>query len=45
MRNFIELWYCSADRCGTVDQQLVASVLERFELEFASGHAWPAILS
>ena len=39
MCDFIELWYHSAGRSSTVDQQLVASLLERLELESAREHA------
>jgi hypothetical protein len=39
MCNFAELWYHSAGRSSTVDQQLVASLLERPVLESAREHA------
>ena len=39
MCNFIELWYHSAGGSSTVDQQLVASLLERLALESAREHA------
>jgi hypothetical protein len=39
MRNFTGLWVHSAGRYHTVDQQHVASILERLELELAREHA------
>ena len=39
MCNFIELWYHSAGRSSTVDQQHVASLLERAKLESTREHA------
>ena len=39
MCDFIELWYHGADRSSTVDQQPVASLLERPTLESAREHA------
>ena len=39
MCNFTELWYHSAGGSSTVDQQPVASLLERPALELAREHA------
>ena len=39
MCNFIELWYHGTDRCSIIDQQPVASLLERPALESARKHA------
>jgi len=39
MCNFTELWYHSAGGSSAVDQQPVASLLEKSQLELARKHA------